>query len=154
MGFLRKVIGSPIKRAVDNTVKVMESGQINGGSQWGRYANNISGASGTAGVIKRWRTGGHAEVSVNDARTLRPALAMSNANDQLSSIAADAVNRDMAVFQRQRDAEDTRARLAQQVRIRRAGRGGAPTTHGGTLVTGALGLPGTTSPERGTKLGQ
>lgn len=67
-------------------------------------------------------------------------------------IGEDEAERGMQMAERER-AEATRARLATQVRVRRSGRGNRPTTHGGTLVTGALGLPGTATPDRATKLG-
>lgn len=72
---------------------------------------------------------------------------------QQARVAGDAADEAAVATTRRELAEARRARNAMAVRARRAGRSDRPTTHGGTLVTGALGLPGTSTPERGTRLG-
>lgn len=148
--FLRKTWNK-----VDAVATTAEAGKLFGSSVYGRYAANIIGATTSAKLIRRARN--HEQVStddtLSDAQSMRPTQGWSRAQAGVAGELQAAEAEKMAVFQHQRDAEEVRARLAGQVRIRRAGRVGGPTTHGGTLVTGALGLPGTATPDRGTKLG-
>lgn len=149
-GFLKKAWNK-----VDDVATQTEQGKLFGSSVYGRYASNITGATTSARLIRRAR--GRQQVSIDDtlsdSQSLRPTQGYSQAQAGVAGDMQAIEDRKLAVFESKRRAEDTRARLATQVRIRRAGRGGGPTTHGGTLVTGALGLPGTATPDRGTKLG-
>jgi hypothetical protein len=153
---------SRITADIDKTATRAEEGKLFGSSTYGRYAANITGATTTAKLIRRGRNG--EVINPNDvrddARVMRPGIAYKNAaesvNGEMEAEAQREADAQEAARSQVRFAEARRARLQAEVRVRRAGRSDRPSSKGGTLLTGALGLIDRLYPDQAakSKLGQ
>lgn len=140
-------IGRQAERAgdsIDATATRLEQGRIFGDSVYGRYASNITGLTTASRLVRRARN--HEQISVDDVvhdgKVMRPGMGYSKAADDVQEQEVDAPARRMAQEQdRQRAAmEDfNKGQIAARVRRSRTER---PYNRGGTMNTGALGVPG------------
>jgi hypothetical protein len=138
-----------------------QNGTLFGSNPYSRYLANATGTTTIARRVAALRGNGQPGESslsgsfsnaVDDMRRMRPTQAQSAATHDMETEAqiaqAGIDNATNAMYQKQADAEATRARLQNEVRIRRTRTSERPSNKGGTVLTGALGLPGTGTASR------
>ncbi len=138
-----KAVGGDVTREVGNQV---ERGAQGVNREWKDYGRDTyrDGVYGGYGIVAR-EIGRHSGYNSDERQSLGRGLGANYAAVEATKdmrVVDDANQRKLEMLSKQQSAEETKARLQAGVRVRRRTGIDAPGTKGGTVVTGALGIPG------------